>query len=63
MTLEVCFGQRGDLVGTLWLTTDGERSFSSFQYAHSWLIHPRRFRIAPSIPLSESIIGNKMGYP
>ena len=53
MTLEVCFGQRGDLVGTLWLTTDGERSFSSFQYAHSWLIHPRRFAIAPSIPLSD----------
>jgi serine/threonine-protein kinase HipA len=51
LALEVCIGKSGDLVGTLWLTTEGTRSFSSFQYAPSWLNHPRSFAIAPSLPL------------
>lgn len=51
-TLKVCIGNAGLEVGTLWFEARGNREFSSFEYAESWLNHPRRFALAPSMPLN-----------
>ena len=49
--LEICLGESGIPVGTLWFPTQGSRAYSVFQYGESWLTHPRRFAIAPDLPL------------
>jgi|GEM_PF-5174 len=49
--LKVCMGEAGLEVGTLWFESAGGREHSSFQYAETWLQHPRRFAIAPMLPL------------
>jgi len=49
--LKVCMGEAGLEVGTLWFESAGGREHSSFQYAQTWLSHPRRFSIAPMLPL------------
>jgi serine/threonine-protein kinase HipA len=48
---KVCIGDAGLEVGTLWFETAGGREHSSFQYAASWLDHPRGFAIAPALTL------------
>lgn len=48
---KVCIGDAGLEVGTLWFETAGGREHSSFQYAASWLDHPRGFAIAPALAL------------
>ena len=48
---EVCLGDDGIPVGTLWIQAEGGRHYSVFRYAESWLRHPRGFAIAPSMPL------------
>jgi serine/threonine-protein kinase HipA len=50
-TLKVCIGENGIELGALWFEAAGGREHSSFQYAASWLENPRRFAIAPSLPL------------
>lgn len=52
--LQVCMGNAGTPVGTLWFTAEAGREHSSFQYAQSWLKHPHRFAIAPSLPLDDT---------
>lgn len=52
--LQVCLGEAGIDVGTLWLSGDRSRPYSTFQYAQSWLNDPRRFAISPDLPLSDS---------
>jgi serine/threonine-protein kinase HipA len=49
--LKVCMGEAGLEVGTLWFESAAGREHSSFQYAQTWLSHPRRFAIAPMLPL------------
>jgi serine/threonine-protein kinase HipA len=49
--LKVCMGEAGLEVGTLWFESAGGREHSSFQYSETWLSHPRRFAIAPALPL------------
>lgn len=49
--LKVCIGEAGFEVGTLWFESAGNREHSSFQYSEVWLSHPRRFAIAPMLPL------------
>jgi serine/threonine-protein kinase HipA len=49
--LKVCVGEAGLEVGTLWFEAAGGREHCRFQYAESWLSHPRRFAIAPTLPL------------
>jgi serine/threonine-protein kinase HipA len=49
--LKVCMGEAGLEVGTLWFESAGGREHSSFQYAETRLHHPRRFAIAPMLPL------------
>lgn len=51
--LEICIGDQGLLVGTLWYEAAGSRQHSSFRYAGSWLESPRAFAIAPGLPLDE----------
>ncbi|MEW5423974.1 type II toxin-antitoxin system HipA family toxin [Amorphus sp. 3PC139-8] len=51
-TLSICIGDNGLPVGTLRFDAQGNREFSQFEYADSWLRHSRRFAIAPSMPLS-----------
>ncbi|WP_350340556.1 HipA N-terminal domain-containing protein [Agrobacterium leguminum] len=48
---KVRIGYAGLEVGTLWFETAGGREHSSFQYAASWLDHPRGFAIAPALAL------------
>lgn len=49
--LQVCMGNAGVVVGTLWFTAEAGREHSSFQYAQSWIDHPLGFAIAPSLTL------------
>lgn len=49
--LQVCIGNTGLVIGTLRFEAQGNREFSSFEYAESWLESSRRFAIAPSMPL------------
>ncbi|WP_320188647.1 type II toxin-antitoxin system HipA family toxin (plasmid) [Agrobacterium rosae] len=49
--LQVCIGNSGILVGTLRFEAQGNREFSSFEYADTWIDNPRGFAIAPSMPL------------
>lgn len=49
--LEVCLGESALHIGNLWVPVDGKRAYSIFQYTEAWLSHPRRFAIAPSMPL------------
>lgn len=49
--LKVCIGEAGFEVGTLWFESAGGREHSSFQYSDKWLSQPRRFAIAPMLPL------------
>ncbi|UXN05106.1 type II toxin-antitoxin system HipA family toxin [Bartonella sp. HY406] len=50
----ICIGDLGIEVGTLWFEANGARQHSTFQYSQSWLSNPRRFAIAPAIALSEN---------
>ncbi|MDR2014703.1 MAG: HipA domain-containing protein [Azoarcus sp.] len=50
--LKVGIGNAGLEVGTLWFEAVGGREHSSFQYSAVWLEHPRRFAIAPMLPLT-----------
>ena len=52
--LHVCIGEAALEVGILWLSSQGGRSFSAFQYSDKWLRNPRAFSIAPALPLSDS---------
>lgn len=52
--LQVCIGDVGTVIGTLWFTTDAGREHSSFQYAQSWIDHPMGFAIAPSLTLDDT---------
>lgn len=52
--LQVCIGDAGIVVGTLWFTADAGREHSSFQYAQSWIDHPMGFAIAPSLTLDDA---------
>ncbi len=47
----VYLGDTAIEVGTLWFESLSGREHSSFQYAQSWLEHPLRFAVSPSIPL------------
>ena len=49
--LRVFIGDLETQVGTLWFESLGNREHSIFQYEESWVSHPRRFAIAPHIPL------------
>jgi len=51
-TLRVCLGEAAVEVGILRFESQGDRQFSSFQYATAWLENPRRFAISPSMPLA-----------
>jgi serine/threonine-protein kinase HipA len=52
--LKVCLGEAGWEVGTLTFESAGGREHSSFQYDSAWLTHPRRFAIAPMLPLDDN---------
>jgi serine/threonine-protein kinase HipA len=52
--LKVCVGDSGLEVGTLRFEAQGNREFSSFDYADSWIQNPRGFAIAPSMPLESN---------
>jgi len=52
-TLQVCIGDPPTVVGTLIFEAKGNRAHSTFQYASSWLEHPRRFAIDPGLPLDD----------
>lgn len=49
--LQVCMGDAGVVVGTLWFTAEAGREHSSFQYAQSWIDHPLGFAITPFLTL------------
>lgn len=50
-SLKVCIGAAGAEVGMLTFEAAGNREYSSFRYADSWLENPRRFAIEPALPL------------
>lgn len=50
----VVLGEAGHAVGELIFESDGRRETSVFRYAQAWLENPRRFAIAPSLPLAGS---------
>lgn len=50
-TYTVCIGNGGIEVGTLRFEAQGNREFSSFEYADTWMANARAFAIAPSMPL------------
>ena len=52
--VRVVLGETCDAVGDLIFESDGRRETSVFRYTQKWLESPRRFAIAPSMPLSES---------
>lgn len=52
--VRVVLGEAGDAAGELIFESDGRRETSVFRYAQEWLESPRRFALAPSMPLSES---------
>lgn len=52
--VRVVLGEAALVVGELIFESDGRRETSVFRYAREWLEQPRRFAIAPSMPLSES---------
>ena len=52
--VRVVLGEAALVVGELIFESDGRRETSAFRYAVEWLEHPKRFPIAPSMPLSES---------
>lgn len=54
--LDVCIGESGIHVGAVIFEAQGNREFSSFQYAGSWLEHPAAFPIAPSLPLGSNTL-------
>jgi len=41
------------LVGTLWCHNRKGRESASFEYAHSWRMHPMRFALEPALKLDE----------
>ena len=47
-------GDAGIIVGTLWFTAEAGREHSSFQYAQSWIGHPKGFAIAPSMEMNDT---------
>jgi serine/threonine-protein kinase HipA len=49
--IQVCVGDAGLTVGTLWFENQDSRQFSRFQYAETWLGSPDAFPLAPSMPL------------
>lgn len=49
--LFVRLGSTATPVGELIVDVDGQRATSTFRYDQSWLEHPRRFAIAPDMPL------------
>ena len=58
-TLHVCIGAAGEDVGVLRFEAQGNRQFSIFEYSAAWLQNPRRFPIAPSIPLEAARYFNR----
>lgn len=52
--LQVCLGESGTIVGTLWFTAEAGREHSCFQYAERWIEHPKGFAIAPSLTLDDT---------
>ena len=52
--VRVVLGEAALVVGELLFESDGRRETSVFRYAREWLEQPKRFAIAPSMPLSES---------
>lgn len=52
--LQVCIGDAEIVVGTLWFTAEAGREHSTFQYAQSWIEHPKSFAIAPSMALDDT---------
>jgi serine/threonine-protein kinase HipA len=49
--IQVCVGDAGLTVGTLWFENQEHRQFSRFQYAETWVGSPLAFPLAPSMPL------------
>lgn len=44
------------LVGALTAQIKGTRETAAFQYSQEWLINPKRFELAPDMPLVASMI-------
>ena len=49
--LEICLGESGVLVGSLQYESSGNREYSCFQYAPSWLASAEAFALAPTLTL------------
>jgi serine/threonine-protein kinase HipA len=63
-SIEICFGDDAKTVGTLTYSSEGNREFSVFTYANSWLADPNRFAIDPSMPLMRTPhLHRKSGAP
>lgn len=50
--VRVALGERLEAVGEIVFETDGVRETSMFRYDAGWLASPRRFPVAPTMPLS-----------
>ena len=50
--LEICLGEQAILVGSLQYEASGNREYSCFQYAPSWLGSVDAFALAPALALN-----------
>ncbi len=50
--LSVTLGEKARPVGRVSVVDDGSRTFSLFEYTHTWLKDPKSFPISPELPLA-----------